>query len=100
MCGSFATDLAPVRRIHRCDHQGSEITELSTKKKLAELDTEGEKLCLGAYYLGQLDPMILDFSALLGQVWVMAELGLLHLVSIGFSKILFFNKSKTNTLNK
>lgn len=48
MCGSFATDLSSVRRIHRCDHQGSEITELSTKERLAELDNEGEKLPLAA----------------------------------------------------
>lgn len=48
MCGSFATDLASVRKIHRCDQPGSEITELSTKKRFTELDNEGEKLPLGA----------------------------------------------------
>lgn len=48
MCGSFATDLASVIRIHRCDHLGSEIIELSTKKRFTELDNEGEKLPLGA----------------------------------------------------
>lgn len=68
-------------------------------ERLAELDNEGENLPLGALYFGWLDPIILDFLPYSEKCrsW---EWGLLHQISMGVSKNLLFNKSKTKPFNE